>query len=631
MIKKFAYLIGFTGLGFLLLAVFAQPLGVSRDSDWGPGRIVVAGWGGVLVLIATFIFAWRFAQRFANSIKGFLQRGWAVLGETRLVRRIQTDLDLFGQAWNNSLPGRRYRTQIAPGISKSLSWFATRPAFQYCTKSEDRKAASAAVFLGILVLGSYIWFLSVGYWTNWPKTTSYYQQLGDAFTHGQVSLLEEPDSALLSLSDPYLYANREGISYPWDVVFYQGKFYLYWGPLPALVALLIGFFTRAVVGDHLLVLVFVGGTFALSTFFILRLRSRFFPNLGWAYVIPGILLAGLANPMPWLLNRPAVYEAAIASGQFFLISGFYFGFLALEKNRLEYWKLMLSSTCLGLTVASRASLVFVVLFLTLMLAGYIFLHRKLLQDTHLRLAGFILPLTLIAATLGWYNKARFGDWLEFGFKYQLTGMNTHISTFSPANLLINLHNYLLNPYRLLSTFPYIKPILGGRFIFFPIRSPLNYYSEHTAGILLTTPFLLFALIPVVHLIGYTGKSVSGAIKKIPFRDEWSGDGLFRWAALSLAGGAFLAFAPILVYIAGMMRFLGDVIPLLVLLSVFGLFMGRQYLEEKSAPVFWFNLLVVILTLYSITVSLLLAVTGAEARFEHLNPVLFEKLTRWFTP
>jgi hypothetical protein len=56
-----------------------------------------------------------------------------------------------------------------------------------------------------------------------------------------------------------------------------------------------------------------------------------------------------------------------------------------------------------------------------------------------------------------------------------------------------------------------------------------------------------------------------------------------------------------------------------------------YLEGKSAPIFWFNILVVILTLYSITVSLLLAVTGAEARFEHLNPVLFEKLTRWFTP
>jgi hypothetical protein len=173
--------------------------------------------------------------------------------------------------------------------------------------------------------------------------------------------------------------------------------------------------------------------------------------------------------------------------------------------------------------------------------------------------------------------------------------------------------------------------LGGHFIFFPISSPSNYYSEFTTGILLTTPFVLFALIPAVNLIWYTGKTVTGANKKIRYRDGWSGDSLFRWTALSLAGGAFLAFAPILVYIAGMMRFLGDVIPLLILLSTFGLFMSRQYLEGKSTSIFWFNFLVVVLTVYSITISLLLAVTGAEARFEHLNPILFDKLTRWFTP
>jgi len=102
-------------------------------------------------------------------------------------------------------------------------------------------------------------------------------------------------------------------------------------------------------------------------------------------------------------------------------------------------------------------------------------------------------------------------------------------------------------------------------------------------------------------------------------------------ALTLIGSAFLAFVPILIFIAGNMRYLADVVPLLVLLSTFGLFMGRRYLDGKSASVIGFNLLVVVLTVYSITVSLLLAVTGAEARFEHLNPVLFDKLTRWFTP
>ena len=77
----------------------------------------------------------------------------------------------------------------------------------------------------------------------------------------------------------------------------------------------------------------------------------------------------------------------------------------------------------------------------------------------------------------------------------------------------------------------------------------------------------------------------------------------------LAGGAILAFAPILVYIAGMMRFLGDVIPLLVLFSAFGLFVGRQYFEGKPASVFWFNILVVILTFYSIAAESIIGSHG----------------------
>jgi hypothetical protein len=35
--------------------------------------------------------------------------------------------------------------------------------------------------------------------------------------------------------------------------------------------------------------------------------------------------------------------------------------------------------------------------------------------------------------------------------------------------------------------------------------------------------------------------------------------------------------------------------------------------------------------YSAITSLLLAVTGSEARFENLNPTLFEQLTHWFSP
>jgi hypothetical protein len=627
-------MMGLVSLGLITLAVFAQQLGVGRSNDWGPGRKIVAGAGIILLLVTSLILTWSYWRRIFDRGRNSYNRLWYSISEIPLVRRstltIRNRLNFWKTEWDHWLPVRVYRTNINPRLKNLSARIWSIPLIRYCTESEDRKAASAAVIIGTLVILIYVWFASVGFWVNWPKTTSYYQQLSDAFRQGQVSLLVKPDPALLRLADPYTYANRQNLSYPWDVVLFQGKFYLYWGPAPALAILIARLFSSTEIGDQKLVFLFVGGIFLVSTLFILRLRIRFSHSLHWVYVVPGILLAGLANPMPWLLNRPEVYETAIASGQFFLLSGLFFGYLAFEQKKLELWKFVLSGICLILAVASRASLAFAIVFLVLMISGYMLWSKGKWSDRVPRLMAFLLPFFAGLTAMGWYNKARFGDWLEFGFKYQLTGMNTHLDTFSLANLPINLHNYFLNPFRLLPTFPYIKPILGGHFIFFPIASPSNYYSEQVTGLLITTPFILFAGIPIFYLIWFAWNSLRSIIQKYRFIDRF-GDGFFRWTAFAMTGAAFLAFAPILVYIAGMMRFLGDAVPLIILVSTFGLFMGRLYLEGKPSQLFWFNFLVIILTLYSAIVSLLLAVTGAEARFEHLNPILFDLMTRLFTP
>jgi hypothetical protein len=376
---------------------------------------------------------------------------------------------------------------------------------------------------------------------------------------------------------------------------------------------------------------FACGVFGFLSLFILRMRKDFFPNLGWKYITPAVLVAGLASMMPWLLNRPNVYEAAILSGQFFLISGLFFCFLALDKSNPNPWWLGAASAFLGLSVASRASLAFAASFLIIMAIWRIIRISGFTRRSFPLLIAVATPFALTGIGMGLYNFIRFDSWFEFGIQYMLTGMDLHANAFSPANIPINLHNFLINPFRTLQVFPYIKPELGGRFIFFPLSSPANYYSEHVTGILLTVPFILFAGIPIVYIARYTWSFAVSLITKTPYKRDQFGDDFFRWMALTLTGAALLTFVPILLFIAGNMRYLADVVPLLILLSAFGLFMGRQYLAGKPTEIFWFNVLVVVLTLYSLTVSLLLAVTGAEARFEHLNPILFDKLTRWFTP
>jgi hypothetical protein len=105
----------------------------------------------------------------------------------------------------------------------------------------------------------------------------------------------------------------------------------------------------------------------------------------------------------------------------------------------------------------------------------------------------------------------------------------------------------------------------------------------------------------------------------------------EWTYLTLGGACLLAFLPILFYISNNMRYLADMVPMTVLLSILGFWQGAEALARRPGLRGMFILLVILLVTYSVVVSLLLAVTGNEARFEKLNPVLFENLTHWLTP
>jgi hypothetical protein len=101
-----------------------------------------------------------------------------------------------------------------------------------------------------------------------------------------------------------------------------------------------------------------------------------------------------------------------------------------------------------------------------------------------------------------------------------------------------------------------------------------------------------------------------------------------WSVAGLAGGAILIFMVDLGYIFSTMRYLGDIVPSLVLLASLGFWQGYAQLKAHA---FWrkiFALAGTGLAIYTAAVGFLLAVTGYDMRFEHLNPDLFEKITRW---
>jgi len=96
------------------------------------------------------------------------------------------------------------------------------------------------------------------------------------------------------------------------------------------------------------------------------------------------------------------------------------------------------------------------------------------------------------------------------------------------------------------------------------------------------------------------------------------------------GVAFVGgFAVLLVYFFATMRFQVDFLAALYLLAVVGGWMAIRDLRRRSEWTWIPTVAVGLLAFWGMAAGILLAITGYNARFEILNPVLFDQLTRFF--
>ena len=254
-----------------------------------------------------------------------------------------------------------------------------------------------------------------------------YDRLATAFLEGSVSLLEKPPEALQALSDPYK-GNRSGIKYLWDTFYFKGKYYLYWGPLPALLLAAVKTFHQTQIGNARLVLFFtIFMTFFMGGIFHV-LRKNYFPTSpSWTSGF-FILVTMLSLPMMWLINDPGIYEAAIISGQVFLVAGLFGALKGLVSTRRSSW-FVFTGLMWGASVGSRATNLFPIAWMVIVLFVYILSTFKGTRRKFLSSLSLLLPLVFWGFSLGWYNFVRFGSFLETGFQYRLTNQGAWAPNF----------------------------------------------------------------------------------------------------------------------------------------------------------------------------------------------------------
>ncbi len=560
------------GLLLLFIAFFASALGLDRDTGWGRVRVAAL----VVGLVITFgaIYSYLFADRLASLLQApgtFLQHIPAV---TRTLR---------GRGFNKA----------------SRLWHAYRFTLP----------------LLVVVIVLYVWFVSAGTWTTWISPTRYYADLARGFERGHLYLPTKVDPHLLALSDPYDPANRGNVEAPLDITFYKGKYYLYWGPVPALVLAVVQFILPGRVGDLFLVFSFVCGIFLSQCFLLIVAWDRFFSTSPKWLLAVSILLAGLAGPTTFMLdhvNSARIYEAAITGGQFFLIAGLVV-LLSAPNGFFSGWWLALTGLLWALAIGTRLTLIAPIGVMAIIITYQILRSKNSLFSKVARSISLGLSLALGLACLGWYNWARFGSVTETGYYYQLAGpylQKYYSILFHPVYFLQNLYNYLLHPFQVNSQFPFIHPTYGRVDALFPTYSlPGIYSAQVITGILFTAPFAVFAFIPLALTVHdhFQRRRLPEPIVE-ERADELS------TTTLLLGTAVLFAFLMLLFFFWAGMRYSEDFMPALMILSAISFWQGYQVLAQHVNWIRLYTIAGVVLASMSILISMLTALSVNNARF-----------------
>ncbi|MCX6081665.1 MAG: hypothetical protein NTW32_19235 [Chloroflexi bacterium] len=310
-------------------------------------------------------------------------------------------------------------------ISTFLMSSNGKNVFSLIIKSNKLKIYFAISHVWLIIFVIYVWFITYGNLTTWNRTTHYYTQLADAFTKGNLYVERKPGNALIQAFEQNNLANLKSFDTEiWDMSLYKDRLYLYWGPVPALVAIPLQTIFKQKIADNYLVFIFSAGLLVVNSLIIVKLRGKFFPGVPISNLIACILIIGLITPVVWFSSTPYVYSTAIVAGQFFLMGGYLFVLSIFEKepHHLDI-KLFLAGLFWVCSVASRAVNAFSVIFFVLIIMfWYTNMIYKLTDWKGIirRLLPLFVPMLIGAFLIGWYNWARFESPLEFGLRYQIT-------------------------------------------------------------------------------------------------------------------------------------------------------------------------------------------------------------------
>ena len=286
-----------------------------------------------------------------------------------------------------------------------------------------------------------------------------YQRLADALIHGHTWLDLPVDPVLQTMANPYDFFARRGLAasdghqFIWDHAYFNGRYYCYFGVVPALLT----FVPYQLITGHWMPTWVAMGIFSalavvFGTLLVRRLAHDYFPKASLGVV--------------WLV-----------------IIGFNIGTNLFVYNMScnFYGRLIgAGSLCMALLLGSRPQFAAAWLLAFPLFWEQITQHRTLFSKRGAwGTAAALLPFVLVTVPLLYYNHIRFGAWLNFGQNYNFTGFDL-TTRRSPLYILPGqVFNQLFEPVATTMRFPFIttvdttlaapnEPSIGGYFAVYPL-------------------------------------------------------------------------------------------------------------------------------------------------------------------
>ena len=385
-----------------------------------------------------------------------------------------TTVTLRGITINESVPFRFSPLRlvlpalIALGIYALLTFVRLRQSYEEQTVLFKRAAIVMTVLF--LLFGTVIGLVQNALPNFGAKSGNQItQELVDAFEHGQVSLLDEPSEELLALDNPYDWSERQtsGVSYKWDHLLFEGKYYSYYGIAPVILLFLpYHMVTGCYFPTGFAVWLFgMIGMLFLSLCFM-AVADRYARKVPLNILLASLFILQIGSGVFYNFMRSNFYEIAQSSGFMFTCLGFYFLIRAdlVGDRRISIPALVLSSTFLSLAVLSRPTLaVYCICALFFIGYGLVKTHlkaseegnrKKLVRADALYLVAALVPFVVLGGGQAIYNYVRFGSFLDFGIQYSLTINDFTRSQYYTDMAMIGFYNFLFAPPTFQPKFPF---------------------------------------------------------------------------------------------------------------------------------------------------------------------------------